>query len=71
MRSKDTKALHGKTLTELEKDLEAKERELKKFHLDRRTKQLKNFRLGERLRDDIARVKTVLRQKQLTERVKT
>jgi len=70
MKSKDIKALHSKTVGELQKDLEVKEREFKKFNLEKKVKQVKNFRLGERLRDDIARIKTVIRQKQIQERMK-
>ncbi len=68
MKTKDIKALHNKSQTELQKDLEVKQRELKNYYLERKIKQVKNYCLGERLRDDIARIKTVLRLKQISER---
>lgn len=70
MKRKDITNLHSKTQDELHKDLDTKVKEFKQFNLEKKVKQVKNFHLGERLRDDIARIKTIIRQKQIQERMK-
>ncbi len=60
MRRNDIKQLHHKTKEELHKEVHAVQSRLTKMELERKTKPEKNFRLAQHLRDDIARIKTVL-----------
>jgi ribosomal protein L29 len=61
MKRKDIKNLHHKSVTELTKEVEVKRRELTKQSLERTVKREKNTRLLNTLRDDIARIETVLK----------
>lgn len=60
MKYKDIKALHGKSEAELAKDLASKYAELKTMQLERTVKQVKNTRVAREIKDDIARIQTVL-----------
>ncbi len=60
MKRNDITKLHSLTVNELQKQLEKLTAELIKTQLERRAGKLKNVRLVGTLRDDIARVKTVL-----------
>lgn len=61
MKRRDITALHGKSKAELEKELAGKEREINKLRLERKTKQVKNTRLITNLKDDVARIATVIK----------
>jgi ribosomal protein L29 len=63
MKRKDITALHQKTVAELIKDLQVKRGQLSKLRLESLTKREKNTRLGRNLRDDIARIQTVIATK--------
>lgn len=62
MKRTDIAKLHTATPAELHKQLDKLTSELIKTQLERRAGKLKNVRLVGTLRDDIARVKTVLSQ---------
>lgn len=61
MKRKDIKALHTKNGVELQKDLLTKQAELKKLIVEKGTTRLKNTRVIRNLKDDLARIYTVLR----------
>lgn len=65
MKRKDITALHDQTSQELEQRLQELRQSLAKAKLELPSGKLEDVRLPSKLRDDIARVKTVLRQKQL------
>ena len=69
MRTNDIKALHGKTVKELNTQLEELLMLLAKSRLEKAAGKLKNTHIA-MLADDVARVKTVLRNKELTSEVK-
>lgn len=62
MRSNDIKALHGKTIQELNLQLEELLIKLAKSRLEKTAGKLKNTHIA-MLADDVARVKTVIRSK--------
>lgn len=59
--------LRKQSITELEKELAKLEEEWLEFMVDVRTKGVNDNRKGRRLRRDIARIKTIIREKQLGE----
>lgn len=63
--------LRKQSIKELEKELAKLEDEWLEFMVDVRTKGVSDNRLGRRLRRDIARIKTIIREKQLGEDVGT
>jgi ribosomal protein L29 len=65
MKRNDIKALHDKTIVELEQQLGELEKNLAKAKLELPTGKLEDMRLPSKLRDDIARVKTVMHEKRL------
>lgn len=64
MKRKDIKSLHNKTVPELEKELSGKRLELNKQTLEQKVKRVKNTRARTTLRDDIARITTVIHELQ-------
>lgn len=66
MKQKDVQALHQASSTELQKKLSERVSSLAGLLKDRHTKQSKNVREGRFLRLEIARIKTVLREKELS-----
>lgn len=62
MKTNDRKSLHGKSLIELQKELKSKLSELTKTRTERFEKQVKNTRLERVLREDIARIRTILQE---------
>lgn len=69
MKRKDIKLLHQKSASELEKELKARNKEFSKLTLERKVKQMKNTRLAQTLKDDIARIATVLKEIQIKEKI--
>jgi ribosomal protein L29 len=67
MKQKDIAALATKTTEQLTKELTALQSELTLTHLKKAAGKLNDTSLVKRLADDLARIKTVLTQKQLTE----
>lgn len=65
MKRKDIQSLQNADVTELQKKLSEKEVSLAQLLKDRYTKQSKNVRQGKFLRLEIARIKTILREKEL------
>lgn len=61
--------LRKQSIKELEKQLAKLEDEWLEFMVDVRTKGVSDNRAGRRLRRDIARIKTIIREKQLGEDV--
>lgn len=68
MKRKDIKALHQKSVTELREDLDKKRKELKKIEIEKKVKKLKNNRLLQTLRDDLARIATIIKEVDLKEK---
>lgn len=66
MKRNDITALQTKEVTELQQQLTGLETELVKARLERSAGKLQNPAKVRSLSDDIARVKTVIREKQLT-----
>lgn len=65
MKRNDIKALTEKTVAQLEKQLGQLQVELAKVRLEKRAMKLANISLPRTLTDDIARVKTELRRREL------
>ena len=65
MKRNDIKALHEKTLAELNKQLEELQMQVAKAKLELTAGKLEDTRLIGKLRDDIARIKTILREREL------
>ena len=69
MKTNDTlKALRAKTLSELDADLKAKKSELFNLRFQLATGQLQNTAAIRECKKDIARVKTIIRQRELAEK---
>lgn len=66
MKSNDIKALPNKTVVELETQLQNLSESLTNAYLEKAARRLKNPASIKNIRADIARVKTVLRQKELS-----
>jgi ribosomal protein L29 len=62
MKHKDIKTLHQKSKIELEKDLETKQHELGELWLRKNDRKEKNTRKSRGLRDDIARINTIIKE---------
>ncbi|MFZ5376423.1 MAG: 50S ribosomal protein L29 [Patescibacteria group bacterium] len=67
MKIKDIKALHEKKVSELKQDLQKIEQELVVARLERKVGKLANPSKVARLADDVARIKTAIRELELTE----
>ena len=65
MKRNDIKALHEKTLAELNKQLEELQLQVAKAKLELTAGKLEDTRSIGKLRDDVARIKTVLREQEL------
>lgn len=65
MKRNDIKALHEKTSAELIKRLHELETKVAKARLELSAGKLEDTRLISKLRDDIARIKTILREQEL------
>ena len=69
MKTKDAmKALRAKTMAELDTDLKAKKSELLNLRFQLATGQLENTAAIGECKKDIARVKTIMRQRELAEK---
>ena len=69
MKTKEAmKALQGKTMAELDTDLKAKKSELFNLRFQLATGQLQNTAAINECRKSIARVKTVIRQREMAEK---
>lgn len=68
MKSNDIKALHDKTIEELNAQLKDLQMLLAKSRLEKAAGKLKNTHVA-MIADDVARIKTVLRNKELTVKV--
>ena len=69
MKTNETlKALRAKTLAELDTDLKAKKSELLNLRFQLATGQLENTAAIGECKKDIARVKTIMRQRELAEK---
>jgi ribosomal protein L29 len=66
MKRKDIQSLQNAKSSELQKMLSEREVSLAQIAKDRYTKQSKNVHLGKFLRIEIARIKTILRNKELS-----
>lgn len=69
MKKKEIKDLHTKTFSELTELVRKTQRELVKVRLDHQVGKLKNFSQIARISGDLARVKTIMREVQLNEKV--
>lgn len=56
--------IRKKSVKELYQQLDKYQADLAEFNLDIRTKEVNNVREGRRLRKDIARLKTIIREKE-------
>ncbi len=65
MKRNDIRALADKSVAELEKQLMELQSEVTKARLTKMAGKLANFRLIAMLRDDVARIKTVLQQRRM------
>ena len=71
MKRRDIKTLHAKSTVELQQLLIDKQKELIQVKLERKVKKDKNTRRAFMLQDDIARIKTVIKELEIKERGKT
>lgn len=69
MKRNDITALHGQSLADLNKKLADLTAQVAKFKLEKKVGKLVNVRLVSSLGDDIARIKTVMRQKETEAKV--
>lgn len=65
MKRKDIQSLQSSSVAELQKKLSERESSLAQLVKDRYTKQSKNVREGKAIRLEIARIHTILREKEL------
>jgi large subunit ribosomal protein L29 len=65
MKRNDIRALADKTVEELDKQLGELQAEVTKARLSKMAGKLSNFRLIAMLRDDVARIKTVLKERRM------
>ena len=65
MKKNQLKELHAKTMVELVSLIQKGEIELAKLKMDLRAGKLKDVQLLNKKRDDLARMKTIFRSKQL------
>lgn len=70
MKHKEIRELHQKGRLELGKMLTEAQEKVQKMRMESRTQKVKNVRQIGRLKDDIARIMTVVRQKELEEALK-
>ncbi len=70
MKSKDIKSLHQKNINELVKQKQDLEAQLVKISLEKKSKPEKNSRRTRIIKDDLARVLTIIRQLQIKEQKK-
>lgn len=68
MKRKEIKELHLKTNQDLKALLRKAQEELVKIRVDLQSGKLKDTQLPNKKRHDLARIKTVLRQKELNEK---
>lgn len=66
MKRNDIKALHSKSVAELTKQVTELQLELSKKRHEKRVGRVSNTRSISQLADDIARIKTIIREKELT-----
>lgn len=66
MKRKDITALHAQTLEELQVKLRELQQELAQTRVEKAAGKLTNVSLVQTLQNDIARVKTIVTEKQLT-----
>lgn len=71
MKRKDIKALRSKSIDELKKELTNKRNELAILTLEKTGKAEKNNRIKRHMRDDLARIQTVIRFLQIQEERKS
>lgn len=67
MKPKDKKELHTKTVKELKSLLSSTQKELVKLRAEQATRKLKDGHQVLKKRGDIARIKTVIRERELLE----
>lgn len=67
MKRNDISTLHDKTMAELHQSLAELRVQLGKIQVEKKANKLANPRLVSMVRDDIARIKTVMTEKTLTE----
>ena len=65
MKRNDIKALHQKTVAELDKELAMMNRDLANMRLQKKVGKLSSTAKLKNLSDDIARIKTILTEKKL------
>ncbi len=65
MKKKELKELHQKSQQDLQSLMKKTQEELVKLKMDRKAGRLKNVRLPENKRHDLARIKTILKEKEL------
>ncbi len=65
MKKKELKELHQKSQQDLQILIKKAQEELVKLKMDRKAGRLKNVRLPENKRHDLARIKTILKEKDL------
>lgn len=70
MKRNDITALHSKSISELNTQLEGLLLDLAKARLEKKAAKLADVSLVKRLSNDIARVKTIIHEKELMERSK-
>lgn len=65
MKKKELKELHQKNQQDLQSLMKKTQEEMVKLKMDRKAGRLKNVRLPENKRHDLARIKTILKEKEL------
>lgn len=68
MKRKDFLALKQKTVKELTKDLDEKRHTLAKYLMERKVKQIKNTRQKVTISDDLARILTLIKEKEILQK---
>jgi large subunit ribosomal protein L29 len=71
MKTDQIKELHQLTVDQLQERLQGLEKELVKSRLERSAQKLEDTSKPDRLRKDVARIKTIIREKQLKQLIET
>ena len=70
MKKKEYKEIKDKEMKDLKKVVEEKRTKLRKFLIDLKTGSEKNVKKGAILRDEIAKILTLIREKEILEEIK-
>ncbi|OGJ37275.1 MAG: 50S ribosomal protein L29 [Candidatus Pacebacteria bacterium RIFOXYB1_FULL_39_46] len=71
MKTKDIKALHEQTITQLQKQLVGLQQQLAQNRIKKHARKLENTSLVKLGADDIARIKTIIKERQIAQQMES